>query len=107
VIVRNVANKLSVGARFDISSSDGTLCLPTFRRNSVPLYPVSEGRTLARNGSTKAHTTTMCRISEHFSSQIFCCCRMHSFDCAPHLDAGVGHNGEVTPALRLFDFRNY
>jgi hypothetical protein len=39
-----------------------------------------------RNGSTKVHTTTVRRISEHLSSQTFCYCRMPSFDCSPHLD---------------------
>ena len=46
VIVRNAGNKHSVDARLDVSCSDGTPCLPTFRRNSVPFYTVSEGSTL-------------------------------------------------------------
>jgi hypothetical protein len=107
VTVRNAANKQSVGARLDVSCSDVTLCLPTFRRNSVLSYPVSEGPTLKRNGSTKAHTTTVCRIAEHFSSQTFCYCGMPSFDCAPHFDELEELTArEVTLALRLFDFRN-
>ena len=85
VIVRNAGNKHSVGARLDVSCSDGKPCLPTFRRNSVPLYMVSGGSNPERNGNTKAHTMTVRRISEHFSSQIFCYCCM-PFDCAPHLD---------------------
>jgi len=47
-----------------------------------------------RNGSTKAHTPTLHRISEHCSVQTFCYCRVV---CLLWI---------VTAALRWFDLRN-
>lgn len=60
-----------------------------------------------RNGSTKAHTTTVRRISEHSSSQTFCYCRVPSLDGAPLLDEEEKFTTRGGNTRTALDFHNY